>query len=141
MMMLITAPVFTTYPHLLLRHSFPCDHFSSSLGHVSIGRKKVPRFRTVSSSSLLPQPSVRSDKASELKTLWKKFYKVASPYWFSEDKDQARLRLVAVFALTLATTGISVGFNFLGRDFYNSLASTILQLSFSTFLPYIHALL
>lgn len=36
---------------------------------------------------------------------------------------QARLRLAAVFALTLATTGISVGFNFLGRDFYNSLAN------------------
>lgn len=35
---------------------------------------------------------------------------------------QARLRLAAVFALTLATTGISVGFNFLGRDFYNALA-------------------
>ena len=27
-----------------------------------------------------------------------------------------------MFALTLGTTGISVGFNFLGRDFYNALA-------------------
>jgi ABC-type uncharacterized transport system fused permease/ATPase subunit len=44
------------------------------------------------------------------------------PYWWSEDKTQARLRLAAVFALTLGTTGISVGFNFLGRDFYNALA-------------------
>ncbi|EOA36667.1 hypothetical protein CARUB_v10011986mg [Capsella rubella] len=113
MMLLTTAPVFTSCPQLLLRHE--------SIGNVH--RKKVLRFRTISSSSLLPQPSVRSDKASELKTLWKKFYKVASPYWFSEDKDQARLRLAAVFALTLATTGISVGFNFLGRDFYNSLAN------------------
>ncbi|RWW87432.1 hypothetical protein BHE74_00003748 [Ensete ventricosum] len=60
---------------------------------------------------------------SDLKTLWKRFWKVAAPYWSSEDKVQARLRLAAVFALTLATTGISVGFNFLGRDFYNALAN------------------
>ncbi|XP_019091862.1 PREDICTED: ABC transporter D family member 2, chloroplastic-like [Camelina sativa] len=113
MMLITTAPVLTTCPQLLLRRK-------SSIGNVP--RKNVARFRTVSSSSLLPQPS--SDRASpKLKTLWKKFYKVASPYWFSEDKDQARLRLAAVFALTLATTGISVGFNFLGRDFYNSLAN------------------
>ncbi|KAL0328690.1 UNVERIFIED_CONTAM: ABC transporter D family member 2, chloroplastic [Sesamum calycinum] len=51
-----------------------------------------------------------------------RFWKVAAPYWFSDDKIQARWQLAAVFALTLATTGISVGFNFLGRDFYNSLA-------------------
>jgi ABC-type uncharacterized transport system fused permease/ATPase subunit len=50
---------------------------------------------------------------------------VAAPYWSSEDKVQARLRLAAVFALTLGTTGISVGFNFLGRDFYNALASKL----------------
>ncbi|KAG7657468.1 ABC transporter-like [Arabidopsis suecica] len=118
MILMITAPVCP--PHLLLRHSSLLRH-ESSIGNFH--RKKNPRFRTVSCSSLLPQPSVRPDKASELKTLWKKFYKVASPYWFSEDKDQARLRLAAVFALTLATTGISVGFNFLGRDFYNSLAN------------------
>ncbi|KAL1221510.1 ABC transporter D family member 2 [Cardamine amara subsp. amara] len=128
-MMLITAPVFTiSSPHSLLRHSFPCDHSSSSssLRHESIGnihRRKIPRFRIVSSSSLFPQPPIRPDKASELKTLLKKFWKVASPYWFPEDKDQARIRLAAVLALTLATTGISVGFNFLGRDFYNSLAN------------------
>lgn len=48
---------------------------------------------------------------------------MASPYWSSEDKVQARWRLAAVFALTLGTTGISVGFNFLGRDFYNALAN------------------
>jgi len=30
-----------------------------------------------------------------------------------------------VFALTLGTTGISVEFNFLGRDFYNALAGMI----------------
>lgn len=48
---------------------------------------------------------------------------MAAPYWSSDDKVKARFWLVGVFALTLATTGISVGFNFLGRDFYNALAS------------------
>lgn len=57
------------------------------------------------------------------KMLLKRFWKVAAPYWFSDDKVQARWQLAAVFALTLGTTGISVGFNFLGRDFYNALAS------------------
>lgn len=59
----------------------------------------------------------------DIKTLLRRFWKVAAPYWSSEDKVQARLRLAAVFALTLGTTGISVGFNFLGRDFYNALAN------------------
>ncbi|KAL9266548.1 ABC transporter D family member 2, chloroplastic-like protein [Drosera capensis] len=62
-------------------------------------------------------------KTPEIKTLLRRFWKVAAPYWSSEDKMQARWRLAAVFALTLGTTGISVGFNFLGRDFYNALAN------------------
>jgi hypothetical protein len=64
----------------------------------------------------------RQRDGTDLKTLARRFWKVAAPYWWSEDKVQARLQLAAVFALTLATTGISVGFNFLGRDFYNALA-------------------
>ncbi|KAH9676861.1 ABC transporter D family member 2 chloroplastic [Citrus sinensis] len=64
----------------------------------------------------------RDRKTPELNTLFRRFWKVAAPYWFSDDKVQARLQLAAVFALTFATTGISVGFNFLGRDFYNALA-------------------
>jgi ABC-type uncharacterized transport system fused permease/ATPase subunit len=69
-----------------------------------------------------------------LNTLLQRFWKVAAPYWSSEDKVQARLRLAGVFALTLATTGISVGFNYLGRDFYNALASKQ-QKVFSNSLP------
>lgn len=68
----------------------------------------------------------KQDEAREnpdIPTLFRRFWKVAAPYWSSEDKTQARLRLASVFALTLATTGISVGFNFLGRDFYNALSS------------------
>ncbi|CAN4096935.1 unnamed protein product [Withania somnifera] len=62
-------------------------------------------------------------KAPDLQTLMRRFWKVAVPYWSSDDKVQARLQLAAVFALTLGTTGISVGFSFLGRDFYNALAN------------------
>ncbi|KAM5586944.1 hypothetical protein ABKV19_005736 [Rosa sericea] len=47
----------------------------------------------------------------------------AAPYWSSDNKVQARMQLGGVFLLTLATTGISVGFNFLGRDFSNALAN------------------
>ncbi|XP_066305517.1 ABC transporter D family member 2, chloroplastic-like isoform X2 [Miscanthus floridulus] len=72
---------------------------------------------------------------TDLKTLATRFWKVAAPYWWSEDKTQARLRLAAVFALTLGTTGISVGFNFLGRDFYNALADKDQQ-KFTTQLLY-----
>ncbi|KAI5428544.1 hypothetical protein KIW84_033507 [Lathyrus oleraceus] len=58
----------------------------------------------------------------DLQTLFRRFLKVVAPYWSSDDKVQARLQLASVFILTLATTGISVGFSFLGRDFYNALA-------------------
>lgn len=73
-------------------------------------------------------------KAPDIPTLFRRFWKVAAPYWWSDDKVQARLQLAAVFALTLGTTGISVGFNFLGRDFYNALASEISEFSPSLYL-------
>ncbi|CAB4307287.1 unnamed protein product [Prunus armeniaca] len=68
-------------------------------------------------------PTADKREVPELQTLIRRFWKVAAPYWSSDDKEQARMQLAAVFALTLATTGISVGFNFLGRDFYNALAN------------------
>jgi hypothetical protein len=42
------------------------------------------------------------------------------PYW--RECPDARWRLAGVVALTLATTGVSVVFNFLGRDFFNALS-------------------
>ncbi|ESW21132.1 hypothetical protein PHAVU_005G044400 [Phaseolus vulgaris] len=62
-------------------------------------------------------------ESPDLQTLFRRFWKVAAPYWTSDDKVPARLQLAGVFALTLATTGISVGFSFLGRDFFNALAN------------------
>ncbi|KAL6975028.1 Canalicular multispecific organic anion transporter 1 [Sarracenia purpurea var. burkii] len=76
---------------------------------------------TTGSSSQQDEDAQR--KGPDLPTLVRRFWKVAAPYWFSDDKVQARLQLAAVFALTLGTTGISVGFSFLGRDFYNALAN------------------
>lgn len=73
----------------------------------------------VVSDGAVPAEGVNPD----LQTLFRRFWKVAAPYWSSDDKVQARLQLASVFILTLATTGISVGFSFLGRDFYNALAS------------------
>ncbi|XP_030534484.1 ABC transporter D family member 2, chloroplastic isoform X2 [Rhodamnia argentea] len=95
--------------------------------------KSLSKSSTVAAaaSSSSPSPSTpQSDDEQEGQSkglsprrLWRRFWKVAAPYWWSEDRTQARLQLAAVFALTLGTTGVSVGFNFLGRDFYNALAN------------------
>ncbi|KAM1350399.1 hypothetical protein ACFX2F_004357 [Malus domestica] len=84
--------------------------------------------RCAAASGSAPPPPVPPDtekqrEVPELQTLLRRFWKVAAPYWSSSDKVQARVQLTVVFALTLATTGISVGFSFLGRDFYNALAN------------------
>ncbi|KAI7750310.1 hypothetical protein M8C21_005831 [Ambrosia artemisiifolia] len=110
--------------------------------------KRRNNFTPLSSSSTTPadppvtpqQQPLKTDenvprKGPDLPTLFRRFYKVAAPYWFSDDKVQARIQLASVFALTLGTTGISVGFNFLGRDFYNALANKD-QEQFTTQLSY-----
>ncbi|GJT29094.1 ABC transporter D family member 2, chloroplastic [Tanacetum coccineum] len=107
--------------------------------------KRRIKFTPLSSSpssitSAAKQEPVRIDenvprKGPDLQTLYRRFYKVAAPFWFSDDKVQARIQLASVFALTLGTTGISVGFNFLGRDFYNALANKD-QAQFTTQLTY-----
>ncbi|TQE09985.1 hypothetical protein C1H46_004407 [Malus baccata] len=70
----------------------------------------------------VPPATEKQREVPKLRPLLRRFWKVAAPYWSSDDKVQARIRLAVVFALTLATTGISVCFNFLGRDFYNAIA-------------------
>ncbi|KAG8365308.1 hypothetical protein BUALT_Bualt18G0091200 [Buddleja alternifolia] len=99
----------------------------SSLVDVRRKKRKPSSFSAfVCHSSLAPPQTSQEDaqrKVPDVQTLVRRFWKVAAPYWSSDDKVEARWRLAAVFALTLGTTGISVGFNFLGRDFYNSLAN------------------
>ncbi|KAK4802904.1 hypothetical protein SAY86_001107 [Trapa natans] len=91
-------------------------------------KKNDTLLHQVAASAVPPPASSTNDvygegKEFDPRRLWRRFWKVAAPYWWSEDRGQARLQLAAVFVLTLGTTGISVGFNFLGRDFYNALAN------------------
>ncbi|XP_068667282.1 ABC transporter D family member 2, chloroplastic [Aristolochia californica] len=117
------------YPLLSLRTPSPqCSVISTP--QISMRRRRFPSASRIRSSTVteesLPSPDEDKDASrtgSDLQTILRRLWKVAAPYWSSEDKVQARLRLAAVFALTLGTTGISVGFNFLGRDFYNALAN------------------
>ena len=46
------------------------------------------------------------------------------PYWVDNpDATKVRIALGGVVFLSLCTTGVSVAFNFLGRDFFNALSS------------------
>ncbi|MEW5304061.1 MAG: hypothetical protein WDW36_006696 [Sanguina aurantia] len=48
---------------------------------------------------------------------------LALPYWTTNpNAGAARWKLAGVVGLTVATTGVSVMFNFLGRDFFNALS-------------------
>ncbi|KAI3873684.1 hypothetical protein MKW92_047483 [Papaver armeniacum] len=112
-----------------------------TLNQIRNSKKKRSLFRFLSSSSpsappppldttLTPQPPHKDEddvllqrQGPDLQTRFKRFCKIASPYWFSDDKVGAWLHFASVFALTFATTGISVGFNFLSRDFSNALAN------------------
>ena len=61
--------------------------------------------------------------STDPKLIFNRFLKVAAPYWVDSDNAvQARVKLAGVTALTLGTTGVSVLFNFLGRDFFNYLS-------------------
>ncbi|CAO2816452.1 unnamed protein product [Amaranthus hypochondriacus] len=123
----------SSFPNFYQLHSMPLLRRKSSSSTQQHSKSSHsfsilnPRFKThkrnftINSSSSTVNNDTR--KLPEIGTLYRRFWKVAKPYWFSEDKVQARAQLAAVFALTLGTTGISVAFNFLGRDFYNALAS------------------
>nr|XP_027119766.1 ABC transporter D family member 2, chloroplastic-like isoform X1 [Coffea arabica] len=105
-------------PPLFLKHL--------PMSPVSLRHRKNSKSFATAAAQQPPPPDSSPPPSSppRLQTLARRFWKVAAPYWYSsDDKVQARSRLLAVFALTLGTTGISVGFNFLGRDFYNALAN------------------
>lgn len=74
-------------------------------------------------------PSVLSAKkegaSTDLAVILPRLKELTLPYW-SGDSDrakEARWKLAGVFALTLGTTGVSVLFNFLGRDFFNAISA------------------
>jgi vitamin B12/bleomycin/antimicrobial peptide transport system ATP-binding/permease protein len=63
---------------------------------------------------------------------------MATPY-FSES-IQARWLLVAVLVLTLASSGISVAFSYLGRDFWNALSDKNVEQFYQILMKYVAAL-
>ena len=88
-----------------------------------------PAADAASSSSPAPPapspPAIRPPAGAEvdLANVLARFRVVASPFWTDpKSAGPARALLGGVVALTLGTTAISVGFNFLGRDFYNAIA-------------------
>ncbi|XP_024515151.1 ABC transporter D family member 2, chloroplastic [Selaginella moellendorffii] len=69
-------------------------------------------------------PLITPKRTTDFQTLFRRFCKVAQPYWLdSKEGNQAILRLASVFALTLASTGTSVAFSYLGRSFNNALTN------------------
>eukprot|EP00798_Chlamydomonas_sp_ICE-L_P008066 gene8066-1307_t len=72
----------------------------------------------------LPPPSSKVQGASvDLSVILSRMSSLALPYWTApEVGSSARWKLAGVVALTLATTGVSVAFNFIGRDFFNALS-------------------
>ena len=61
--------------------------------------------------------------STDLGVLWTRLRLLATPYFTSpESRGNAWLQLGGVLAFTLAGTGVSVWFNFLGRDFFNALS-------------------
>ncbi|XP_058095366.1 ABC transporter D family member 2, chloroplastic [Magnolia sinica] len=119
---------FASSPHSF---SFRYPSFHTAMRRRRFSSSTRLRSSAAAGDSLIPSQEREEDKGGpdgqrenpDLQTLLRRFWKVAAPYWSSDDKVEARLKLAAVFALTLGTTGISVGFNFLGRDFYNALAN------------------
>jgi ABC-type uncharacterized transport system fused permease/ATPase subunit len=61
--------------------------------------------------------------SADLRVIAARAWKIAAPYWTDPAVGRgARWRAATVVGLTLGTTGVSVLFNFLGRDFFNALA-------------------
>jgi putative ATP-binding cassette transporter len=57
------------------------------------------------------------------RNLWLRFRKIAAPYWFSEEKWQARRLLVLLILLLLGQTGFAVLFNEQTGEFTSALAA------------------
>ncbi|DBA90594.1 hypothetical protein WJX77_005457 [Trebouxia sp. C0004] len=67
--------------------------------------------------------SEKEGPSTDFRVIWSRLWKLTIPYWtMSEDATKAKWKLAGVVLLTLGTTGVSVWFNFLGRDFFNALS-------------------
>jgi ABC-type uncharacterized transport system fused permease/ATPase subunit len=62
--------------------------------------------------------------STDLAVIYERLKTLALPYFMEGSQvKSARIKLATVVLLTLATTGVSVLFSFLGRDFFNALAA------------------
>ena len=62
--------------------------------------------------------------STDLSVILQRLKTLALPYFMEGPQvKEARIKLATVVALTLATTGVSVLFSFLGRDFFNALSA------------------
>lgn len=55
--------------------------------------------------------------------LWRRFWVIAKPYWFSEDKWKARGLLALLLFLSLLVSGLNVLISYVGRFFQTALAN------------------
>ncbi|GAX72920.1 hypothetical protein CEUSTIGMA_g375.t1 [Chlamydomonas eustigma] len=62
--------------------------------------------------------------STDLRIIYNRLASLALPYWTASEEGTSsrRWKLAGVVGLTLATTGVSVVFNYLGRDFFNALS-------------------
>eukprot|EP00981_Chlorochromonas_danica_P015014 scaffold9977_cov169-Ochromonas_danica.AAC.1 len=106
-------------------------HALSCLGYALPGRPSLHPLRATTTSlcttnaNNIPQPTESSNQTTNIPDLalgWKQlkpFLNIAVPF-FKKDKT-ARNSLLALSALTLINSGISVAFSYVSRDFYNAL--------------------
>jgi vitamin B12/bleomycin/antimicrobial peptide transport system ATP-binding/permease protein len=66
------------------------------------------------------------------------FVQIAKPYFM--ESTTARYLLLGVLGLTIANSGVSVAFSYLGKDFWNTLSSKDVDLFYQVLLKYIAAL-
>eukprot|EP00210_Caulerpa_lentillifera_P000612 g593.t1 len=94
----------------------------------------------IESPPKLPKPESREGPSTDPKVIFSRLKKLALPFWTDpEVGTKARLKLGGVVLLTVATTGVSVGFNFLGRDFFNALSDKNVTLFTNQLFKYLGA--
>lgn len=93
-------------------------------------RHRHPRFgrlfpsATAETSSKTTSKQPKEGPSTSLAVISQRLSTLATPYWTEGPQAaSARWNLAGVLALTLGTTGVSVLFNFLGRDFFNALSA------------------
>ena len=97
-----------------------CKAGSSQGGDVQGDQERSKADKKQPTSLMVPQEGPSAD----IGIIFSRLKVLALPYWIEgEQAKGARWRLAGVLALTLGTTGVSVVFNFLGRDFFNALSA------------------